>query len=93
MDEMNKSQITMILGICTLVSFCIPCLNYILPWPLFIITQGLGIWAHIEAKESGEDTTLAKVGMAIACVPFVLVAVLLVLYCFGVGGLVMLDNM
>jgi hypothetical protein len=80
MNETSKVQLTLYLGLGALLcTFC--CFISWLYLPLFIGTLVVGYMAIQEAKETGEDTTLAKVGMGIATIPLVLGIVLGALYC------------
>lgn len=91
--SMSKVQITLGLGVISLFVPCIPCVGGTLYMITFVATMVFGFLAHGEAKETGEDTTMAKVGMAVAVLPLILFAVLIALYICGIGGLVALEGM
>lgn len=78
--SMSKVQMTLGLGCVSLIAPCIPCVGTMLYMVCLVGTMVLGFMAHSEAKETGESTTLAKVGMGISLIPLFLIAVLVVLY-------------
>ena len=90
---MPKSQITLGLGIFSLIAPCIPCVGSMLYMITFIGTWIMGIMAHSEAKETGEDTTMAKVGMALSLVWLVLGVILVVLYVVMIVFAIVAGNM
>lgn len=59
----------------------------------FLGTMGMGFVAHKEAKETGEDTMLAKVGMGIAFVPIVLIVFFIALYVLFFVFMIIAGNM
>ena len=82
--------VTLVLGILSLVAVvgcCIPILNYLVFFVevvLIILTQTLGFVAISQGTQNNEDTTMAKIGMALALVPLVLMLVYLLIVCFVV---------
>ncbi|TNE84023.1 MAG: hypothetical protein EP330_31150 [Deltaproteobacteria bacterium] len=92
-EGMSKSQITLILGLVSLVVCCIPCVGSTLYMIAAVATFVFGFLAHSEAGQTGADTTMAKVGMGLALLPILAFVVFIALYICGIGGIVVLDNL
>lgn len=92
-DGMSKVQITLILGIACWIVWCIPFINSMLYMLCFAGTMVMGFLAHGEARETGEDTTMAKVGMVLAVLPAILFVLAFFAMMCGMGGLIVLDSM
>ena len=99
---MDKSRLALIAGIAALLSPCVPCIGSALFGVCFVATYVIGILAIMEEKNWDPETAepdavapesmKAKIGMAVAIIPVILFIVIMVLYCFGVGGLMILEG-
>lgn len=76
----DKSQLALGLGIGALIGPCIPCIGWMIHMVCLVGAMVAGFMAHSEAKETGESTTLAKVGMAIALIPEVALVLFVIAY-------------
>ena len=98
---MDKSTLALITGIAALVVPCVPCIGSALYGLCFIATLVIGILAILEEKNwdpataepdaVAPESMKAKIGIAVSFIPLILFAIIMVLYCFGVGGLMIME--
>jgi uncharacterized protein YqgC (DUF456 family) len=93
MDDMDKSQLALGLGIGALIGPCIPCIGWMIHMVCLVGAMIAGFMAHSEAKESGASTTLAKVGMLIALIPEVALVLFMIAYVFILVFAMIMSNM